>query len=251
MRKIGIIGGLAWPSTMDYYRLLNQKANHHFQQKGEPTPYSTVPMVIESLNVNEPRKIRGEQGNEASWVEHDSYFRNVFEQLKRSGAELGVIASNTPHTRLHGISNGLDLPIISILESTANTVALNGGQRALVLGTPLTMSSQAYPDALKKQNISSIEGVSDGEVERLYALINSDLHTDNIERSRDYLLELSERYISNKESDFVCLACTELPLAFPEYQDDAFFRFQGIGFINTTVAHVEHILDAALSNENE
>ena len=59
MKKIGIIGGLAWPSTIDYYRLICAGANAHFRSLGHPMPLPTPPMMIESVNMVETRKLRG------------------------------------------------------------------------------------------------------------------------------------------------------------------------------------------------
>ena len=64
MKKIGIIGGLAWPSTADYYRLLCKKANQHFRDKGYQAPFPTPPIILESLNIIETRAARGEDGDE-------------------------------------------------------------------------------------------------------------------------------------------------------------------------------------------
>ena len=59
MKKIGIIGGVAWPSTIDYYRLICAGANAHFRALGQPMPLPTPPMMIESVNMAETRKLRG------------------------------------------------------------------------------------------------------------------------------------------------------------------------------------------------
>lgn len=72
IKKIGMIGGLGWPSTVDYYRLLCTKTNEHFKENGAAAPYAIPQIVIESLNMNETRKLRGQEGDEASWSEYDS-----------------------------------------------------------------------------------------------------------------------------------------------------------------------------------
>ena len=241
MKKIGIIGGLAWPSTVDYYRLLCKLANQRFRIAGEDPPFSTPPMVVESLNIKETKALRG-MDDEKSWEPYDSKFRDAFVRLKNAGADFGMIASNTPHMRLHGITRGLDLPVVSILEATSKAVASNGGRAALVLGTPITMRSPIYPQALQKQGISALPQVSDEEIAEIEQLIDVDLYQGVTDRARDRIVEISRKHVHSPATDLVCLACTELPLAFPEHADSVFFRHDGIGFINTIAAHVEMVL---------
>ena len=246
MKKIGVIGGLAWPSTADYYRLICTLSNGHFNREGQLPPLPTPPMVIESLNINETRAARGIQGDEASWQRYDAIFRDAFIRLQRAGAEFGLIASNTPHTRLHSIRRGLELPIISILETTSRAVALQGGQNALVLGTPVTMRSSVYAEVLSAFGVSAITGISDDEIEEIGRLIDEDLYQGKLDRARERMLEISKKYVANPATDLVCLACTELPLAFPEYSDASFYTVEGIGFINTIAAHVEAVINESL-----
>jgi aspartate racemase len=242
MKKIGIIGGLAWPSTADYYRLLCKKTNDHFQRKDYKSPFPTPPIILESLNTNEARAARGRDGDESSWAQFDSIFRDTFVRLANAGADFGLIASNTPHTRLKYIKEGLDLPIISILETTASKVAALGGESALILGTPITMRSRSYPEELRAHGIETISPLSDKEVEELEHLIDIDLYQGKLESAREQLLNLCETHIGDPSKDVICLACTELPLAFPEHSDAASFEINGFHFVNTTVTHV----DAAL-----
>jgi aspartate racemase len=246
VKKIGIIGGLAWPSTLDYYRLLCSKTNEHFRAKGATPPYPTPNIVIESLNIDETRKLRGRHADESSWERYDDVFRSTFLRLKKAGADFGIIASNTPHMRLKSITQGLDFPIVSILRSTAAAVRALGGSRALILGTSVTMKSAAYPEALSELGIEALPPLPDSEIEEVDKLIDMDLYQGEIAGARDGILELCRTFSSNSEEIVVCLACTELPLAFPEYLDSAQFKVEGTYFVNTTAAHVDAALQEAL-----
>jgi aspartate racemase len=246
MKKIGIIGGLAWPSTLDYYRLLCSKTNEHFRGKGATPPYPTPNIVIESLNINETRKLRGHQGDEGSWARYDEIFRSTFRRLKKAGAEFGIIASNTPHMRLKSITQGLDFPIVSILKATGAAVRVLGGKRALILGTSVTMKSAVYPEALHEYGIEALPQLPDKEIADIDKLIDVDLYQGEIADARERILKLCETYLNSPSDDVVCLACTELPLAFPEHLDSAQFKVEGISFVNSTVAHVDAVLKKAL-----
>ena len=246
MKKIGIIGGLAWPSTLDYYRLLCSKTNEHFRSQRVTAPFPTPPITIESLNINDTRKLRGKDGDEESWARFDNVFREAFGRLRQAGAEFGIIASNTPHMRLKSITRGLDLPVISILDTTAEAVRALGGKRALVLGTSVTMKSTVYPDVLREYGIEAFPRLEDSEIAEMENLIDVELYQGEIGDARERILAVCNKYTRNPATDVVCLACTELPLAFPEHQDATHFEFDGIVFVNTTVAHVEAALREAI-----
>lgn len=243
MKKIGMIGGLAWPSTADYYRMICQKSNLRYQGASVPAP--TPPMIIESLNINETRSARGTDGDEASWGKYDQIFREAFIRLKDAGADFGMIASNTPHMRLQSIKKGMDFPILSILETTATAVVSMEGHRALILGTPVTMRSDVYPCVMRDAGVDVVDSLTDSDINTLHYLIDVDLYQGRVEGAAEVIVEISKRHIQDASRDIVCLACTELPLAFPSHKDDACFEYEGIRFVNTIAAHVNAGLDFA------
>jgi len=246
MKKIGIIGGLGWPSTIDYYRLLCVKTNDYFKSIGSTQPYPGPHIILESVNMSHTRSLRGKDGDEDSWKNFDNYFRATFENLKNAGAEFGMIASNTPHMRLKSIMKGLDFPIVSILEATAKGVLELGGTKALVLGTPVTMKSTVYSDTLKSFKIEANNELPEEDIAELAKLIDDDLYYGNIDGARKIITDLSKRHVNNPSKEVVCLACTELPLAFPEHQNTVSFFEDGITYFNTTIGHVEAVMQKAI-----
>ena len=247
MKKFGIIGGLAWPSTVEYYRLLCSKTNKHFQRQAVDAPYPTPPMVIESLNMNMTRQLRGKKGDESSWAAYDEVFRAAFLRLKDAGAEFGLIASNSPHMRWDGIQRGLDFPLLSILETTAGIVQTLAGTAAFILGTSMTMRSPVYTQTLNRHGINVLATPSDDEIAAMDRLIDIDLYQNDAGKAKEFILGLCRRNVAEPDTAIVCLACTELPLAFPEYRESASFESDGFRFVNTTVAHIDATLRKALA----
>lgn len=243
--KIGMIGGLAWPSTVEYYRGLCARTNEHYKAKGATPPYPTPHIIIESLNINETRKLRGREGDEASWERYDSAFRETLLRLREAGAKFGVIASNTPHMRLNGITKGLDFPVVSIVDATAEAVRALGGKRALILGTPVTMRSTVYADTLRKCGVEALPRLDEERIAELERLIDVDLYQGEIGEARERILSLCRGSVDGS-NDVVCLACTELPLAFPEHKEAPCFEVDGMWFVNTTAVHIEAVLREAL-----
>ncbi len=246
MKKIGVVGGLAWPSTAEYYRLLCSGANARFRRRGHPEPCPSPPMVIESLDISVTRRARGRPGDEASWAGYDTLFRDAFHRLHQAGAEVGLVASNTPHVRWPAISADCRLTLVSILDATAKAVRNLGARRALVLGTPVTMRSRIYADALARCGIACLPNPDDAVVDALGALIDNELYRGQTEIAHRWLLQAAHRFGGGDRGTAVCLACTELPLAFTGHRDDTAFTVDGITFVNTTTAHVEAVLARSL-----
>ncbi len=247
MKKIGIVGGVAWPSTADYYRLICSQANAHFKNLGIEPPYPTPPITIESLVMHETRKLRGKPGEgEAGWAGFDTAFRNAFKRLEQAGCDFGLIASNTPHARLHAIRDGLELPIISILEETARVTKSMGVQRALVLGTSVTMRGDGYPDVLRKHGVEPCPKLTDDLIDEMQRVIDTEFYAGASNAGRDHLLNVCREHVTDRDTTAILLACTELPLAFPNNGDDTHFESDGFRFVNTTAAHALAALNESL-----
>jgi aspartate racemase len=245
MKKIGIVGGLAWPSTADYYRLICSGANAHFRALGHPMPLPTPPIVIESVNIAETRKLRGNPDG-TGWERFDTVFRETFRRLQTAGCDFGIIASNTPHARLDAIRQGLDLPILGIIEETARQTARIGATRALVLGTAVTMRGDQYPQHLREQGIEPNPRLPEAQIEAMQRLIDNEFYEGATEAGTRQLLEVCRQHVPAPANTAILLACTELPLAFPAHAYDASFEAAGFRFINTSVVHARAALAEAL-----
>lgn len=247
MKKIGIVGGVAWPSTVEYYRLLCIWTNEHFRKLGSSLPYPTPPIAIESVVMHETRKLRAKptDGDEA-WAAFDAVFRNALLRLQQAGCDFGIIANNTSHTRLHSIRSGLDMPLISILEEAAKATQSTGVHKALVLGTSVTMSSDDYSSALAAKNVRANERLPEEVIDFVQSLIDVEFEQTGTSRGRDELLKLCESHVSDPANTAVLLACTELPLAFPEHTEKSIFKSDGFTFVNTTAVHVRSALTESL-----
>jgi aspartate racemase len=177
MKKIGIVGGVGWPSTLDYYRLICVGANAHFKAQGTSIPYPTPPMTIESLVMHETRSFRAKPGDsDAAWARYDGAFRDALLRLEKAGCDFGIIANNTSHTRLHSIRSGLGLPVVSILEETADVAKASGATKALILGTDVTMRADDYTDVLRDRGIAANNRLSDKTISGLQALIDEEFY---------------------------------------------------------------------------
>lgn len=197
--------------------------------------------------MHETRNLRAKPGgNDHAWSAYDAAFRDAFKRLQRAGCDFGIIASNTPHTRLASIRRGLGLPIISILDETAQATLALGKRKALVLGTDVTMRSNDYATALRAVGIEPNPMFSDPLIEELQRLIDEEFYQGVTVQARGRFLEICDAYVNDADDTAVVLACTELALAFPEYGDHEHFQAEGFAFVNSTAVHAYAALMAAL-----
>ena len=247
MRKIGIVGGVGWASTIDYYRAIAEGAGRYFATRGHVPPLPIPPMAIESVVQAQTRSMRGKPGDDESWAGFDAVFRTALINLERVGCAFALIASNTPHARLAAIRRGTHIDVLSILDVTASVAADAGADRALVLGTSVTMEARDYALALERECVAANGRLPAAEIAEMQAMIDTDFHGGASPDARARLLEYCGRHAAPGAA--VVLACTELPLAFPEHLDDPVFRADGFLFINPSAAHVAAALKRALASE--
>ncbi len=245
MKKIGILGGVGWASTVDYYRAIAQGAARHFAAQGHTSPLPIPPMTIESVTQAHTRALRGIAGDEASWAGFDAVFRDALLVLERSGCDFAVIASNTPHARLHAIRQGVSMPILSIFDAAAQATGETGAKQALVLGTTVTMQAQDYAMALDARGITANAPLPADQIDRMQAMIDTDFYGGASAGARETLLAYCTDHAVPGAA--ILLACTELPLAFPDHLDDVAFEADGYLFVNPSAAHVAAALARALN----
>jgi aspartate racemase len=233
MKKIGIVGGVAWRSTLDYYSEICRRCEEC------PTP-STPEISIESLDLNKAVSYLGIDGDENSWEQFDEYHRAALQRLEASGAALAIIASNSPHHRLEAILRGVGIPVVSIFEAVATESARIGAADVLILGTALTMSSQVFQKEFAKQGIKA-SGPDDHNLRSMTIQLIKDLQQGKLNGGADRLRNIAKLSSRN----IVCLACTELPLAFPHQKTVPTFEQDGILYINSTIVHVNAALSFA------
>ncbi|MCV6604735.1 MAG: amino acid racemase [Porticoccaceae bacterium] len=239
MKKIGILGGLAWPSTVEYYQTICRLSQQWHTGKSFTGPTPMPEFSIESLNVNYSVNNWGTTNHDQSWQQWDTYMNSGLKRLQTSGADFAIIASNTPHNRLRTISVGIDIPIIDIFSAIAELCKQNDIEEFLLLGTAPTINQPNYSGQLKAHGINSI--VPNEQDKKIVFDLIRQLYTGNFKGADSTLMALVQRTFSRSYNlkPVVCLACTELPLAFPYLKDQAIFEHDGVTYINTAVAHAE------------
>ncbi|HEX2977065.1 MAG TPA: amino acid racemase [Bacteroidales bacterium] len=226
MKTIGIIGGLGPEATVDYYNLLIDS----FKDDSGSLNYPEI--IIYSVNMSEFLGLMREK-------KYDSAARKVAdkaEALKRAGADFAAITANTPHMLFDQITGLSPLPLISIVEATCEECMKMGVKRAGLMGTGFTMNATFYQDVFKKHGLEVlVPEASDRELinHKLFTEIELGIFRDE---TRQILVGIIEKMVSEQKIDSIILGCTELPLILKEPS------YSGIPALNTTKIHVDAIV---------
>ncbi len=230
MRTLGMIGGLGPESTIDYYRSIIARSRARRPDGGYPH------IVINSLDVAKGISML----DSGRLDELTDYLAAGLELLTRAGAELAFIAANTPHLVFDEVQRRSAIPLVSIVRATSNRAKVLGLKKVGLFGTGVTMQASFYPKELQQAEITLVlPQESEREfIHRKY--IGELLNNQFLSATRTEMLRIAHRMKAEDGIEALILAGTELPLLLRESGDP------GIEFLDTTVIHVEAIVDALL-----
>ena len=146
MKTIGLIGGITWYSTLDYYRLLNELVN---KQLGGA--YSAK-IILNSVEFAEIRRLT----EALDWPGLAAIMCKAAQQIEAAGADCLIIAANTMHNIADEVQAAINIPVIHIAEVVATAIKKMGLKKVALLGTKYTMQLDFYKDKLVKQGIAVI-----------------------------------------------------------------------------------------------
>jgi aspartate racemase len=246
VKKIGIVGGVAWLSTVDYYAGICRLSEQWHLARNPRATSSTPEMSIESLDVSKAISLFGRDGDEESWAQYDEYHRGALQRIEASGADFALMASNTPHHRFASIVRGIRVPVLSIVDVIAKESARSRVTEVLILGTAVTMRSAGFREGFAKHGISAA-GPRDDSARGLIVELIAELQLGKIEGAPERIGKVARSCFQGQfdTQPAVCLACTELPLAFPEQKTLPSFSRDGITYLNTVAAHINAAFDLA------
>jgi aspartate racemase len=241
LKKVGIVGGVSWRSTLEYYAGICGQ----FEKRKVYGDLSNPEIAIESLDLNKAVSFLGSDGDESSWEFFDAYHRDALLRLQASGAQISLIASNTPHHRFDSIVRGTAIPVINIFDVTAQECARRQIESVLILGSGATMSSDVVRARFAAHGVDA-RGPGNPELRseciRFIEMLQWGNSTQLIE---PISLLAGEAYgQSFRGQPTVCLSCTELPLAFPDHRHCGVFTSNDIQYLNSTALHIEALLAA-------
>jgi aspartate racemase len=229
MKVIGLVGGLTWVSTLDYYRLFNEMVNERIGgvEAAEVILYSVNFAVIKKLT---------EAGN---WKEIALIISDAAKKLELAGADCLLLGANTMHKIADEVKAAINIPLIHVAEETAKVVARQSYNKVALLGTKYTMQLDFYRDKLSARGIATI---IPPEPDITY--INDAIYN---EMSKSlFLPSTKERFIKiirelvTEGAQGIVLGCTEIPILIKQEDCPA-------PVFDTTKIHAAAAVDFALS----
>jgi aspartate racemase len=247
MKKVGIVGGMAWTSTVDYYAGICRRCER-WQNARDPGALASMPEIaIESLDLKTAFSYLGNDASEQSWAQFDEYHRAALKRLEGNGAEFAVMAANSPHHRFHAITQGIRIPVINMLDIVAEASSQAGSQEVLILGTALAMRSPKFREPFSKYGIHPF-GPGDEALRADTVALVTELQLGNLKDAAQRIGRIARAsFVESKATGHaVYLACTELLLAFPDQKDSRTFTHDGIFYLNSTALHIDATFELAI-----
>src|SRR5664279_3231976 len=230
MKTAGMIGGLGPESTIDYYRSILARYRARKPDGGIPH------ILINSLDVDKGiAMLDAERLDDLA-----DYIVSGIEMLVRAGADFGFIAANTPHLVFDEVQRRSAIPLLSIVRATADRAKALGLKKVGLFGTGFTMRASFYPEEFQRAGIAFVTP-TEPERELIHQkYIGELLKNQFLPQSREEIMRIAKRLQAEEGIESLVLAGTELPLLLREAAN------HGIEFLDTTVIHVEAVVDELL-----
>jgi aspartate racemase len=230
MRTIGLLGGMSWESTAEYYRLANQLVA---ERRGGLHSARCVLWSVDFADV-EPLQAQDR------WDEAGELLAEAARGLEAAGADLLLLCTNTMHRVAGAVRAAVDIPFVDIVDVTAAAARRAGAGTIGLLGTRYTMEHGFYRDRLEEHGLHVlVPGHEDREL--VHRVIYDELCRGVVrEESRAGYLRVIDD-LAGRGADAVALACTEIELLV-----DA--GHTGVPLLPTTRLHVEAAVELALAD---
>lgn len=227
MKKLGLIGGTSYHSTIDYYRMINERVGEKIGTDKNPT------LILYSINIELMRSGDTDRIREE--------YLKISQLLIDAGAEGILICANTPHLVYEYVQPKIQAPILHIAEAIGKEASQNGYDSLGLLGTKPTVKLGFIANYLEKN--FSIQTVlpAEEEIETVHHYISKELTQGEFtDEARAYFLNEMDK-LSTKGAQAMILGCTELPILLKENMTDH-------PLIDTTGLHVDLAVDFILGD---
>lgn len=229
MKTIGIIGGMSWESSLEYYRIINEKV------KQELGGLHSAKILLNSVDFAEVEKLQ----HAGNWEQLTDMMIEEARKLEKAGAELIIIGTNTMHKMASEVENSISVPFLHIAKAAGLAIKSNNLKRVALLGTKFTMEQNFY----KKQLIENfdLDVLIPPEEDRklIHRVIFEELCTGTIRtKSKQDFIRIIKN-LQDHGAQAVILGCTEIPLLIK--QEDV-----SIPVFDTMTIHAEYAVKEAL-----
>ncbi|MCJ2187429.1 aspartate/glutamate racemase family protein [Novosphingobium beihaiensis] len=231
MKTIGLIGGMSWESSAEYYRIINRAVRDRLG------PEASAQCLLWSFDFAEIAALQ----RAGDWPGLTERMIDAARRLEAGGAEMLLICTNTMHRMADEVQTAVPLPLLHIADAAGAAIARQGLTRVGLLGTAFTMEQPFYRERLRERfglDVIVPEEANRAEVHRVIyeELIAGRIEPTSRQTYRDVIARLVDRGAQG-----VILGCTEIPVLVSD--TDA-----AVPLFDTTRLHAEAAVGAALDS---
>jgi aspartate racemase len=230
MKVIGLIGGMSWESSSEYYRLINQETR---KQVGG---LNSAKVLMYSVNHHEINALE----HKGRWAELIKIMVESARRLEKGGADFILICCNAMHKIAEQIQNSIEVPLIHIADAAAEAVKRARLSSIGLLGAKAVMEEEFFKNNLVSADLKVLIPAENDREFINDVIFNQLAYGKIVKESRERTLEIIKR-LKTEGSQGVILGCTELPLLIRE-EDSVLPLF------NTLRLHAQRAVDLALAN---
>ncbi|MGI5398494.1 aspartate/glutamate racemase family protein [Streptomyces sp. CA-135486] len=228
MKTIGLIGGMSWESSAEYYRLLNELVRERLGG------LHSAPCILHSLDFAEIEELQVA----GDWERAGEILADAARGLQAAGADLLLICTNTMHKVAGQVEAAVSVPLLHLADATADAVRAEGLTRVGLLGTAFTMEQAFYRDRLAGHGLEVLTPGADGRA-LVHRVIYEELCRGVVrEESRSAYQDVIGKLVA-AGAEGVVLGCTEIELLIGE-------KDSPVPVFPTTRLHAEAAVNAAL-----
>jgi len=229
MKIIGMIGGMSWESTLEYYRVMNEEI------KSRLGGFHSAQCILYSVDFAEIEMLQ----HESKWKEATELMVKAAQRVERGGAEFIIICTNTMHLMADAVQSSIGIPLLHIVDATAKEIKQKQFNRVGLLGTRFTMEHHFYRNRLYEKY--GIDAIIPPEEHRkiIHDILYNELCLGEIKnRSKEKFREIIVDLV-NRGAQGIILGCTEIPLIVDQ-------KDYSIQLFDTTLIHSKAAVNFAL-----
>lgn len=230
MKTIGLIGGMSWESSLEYYRIINETI------KARLGGLHSAKCLMLSVDFAEIETLQ----HQGRWAETAEILAAAAQDLENGGADFFLVCTNTMHIVADAIQSSVKIPLLHIADATAKVVKAAGIRKIGLLGTRFTMEEDFYSGRLSQKFGLEVIIPDAPAREVVHRVIYDELVLGRIEtRARDQYREIIAQMVY-QGAEGVILGCTEIGLLV--HQEDS-----RVPLFDTTRIHAEAAVETALA----
>lgn len=229
MKTMGLIGGMSWESSLEYYRIINETV------KEKLGGLHSAKCIMYSVDFDEVEKLQ----HHGKWEEATALMIDAAQRIEKAGADFVIICTNTMHKMAGDVQNSIQIPLLHIADVTADKVKEKGMKKVGLLGTRFTMEEDFYKGRLVEKH--GIQVIIPDEEERqiVHNILYDELCLGEIKQiSKDKFKEIID-HLAAKGAEGIILGCTEIPLIVLQKDYD-------LPLFDTTAIHAKAAVEYAL-----